>query len=63
MGNLVYLGGAIAFVVVVSLLLLLRDRHPTSVVSEVEQFSKGLEALARRDAGPDGQVARQDRRR
>lgn len=48
MENLVYLGGAVVFVVLVSLVLLLRERKPTSVESDVEEFSRGLRAIAPR---------------
>jgi hypothetical protein len=52
MGNLSYLAGAGIFVIAVTLLLLARDRRPTSVVSEVEEFNKGLQALASRQPDP-----------
>lgn len=50
MSNLLYVLGAVGFTAVVSVMLLLKERHPVSVENDVEKFSKGMQALAdRRD--------------
>jgi hypothetical protein len=56
MGNLVYLAAAVLAVVVISLVLLVRERRPVTVESEVDRFSRGLQALSpqrSRASGPD----------
>jgi hypothetical protein len=44
--NLVYLGAAAAFVVVASLVLVLIERRPKSASSSMDEFNRGLQALA-----------------
>jgi hypothetical protein len=46
MNNLIYLGIAIVLSVVGSLILWMRHRQPRSMEAGIEQFAKGLQALA-----------------
>ena len=52
MSNLLYLVIAVALSLVGSLILWLRTRQPRSLESGIQQFSKGLRALAP-DAGDE----------
>jgi hypothetical protein len=51
--NLVYLGGAVVLIVILSLVVTLRHRKPKSVESNMASFNKGLRALA-----PDAEPTR-----
>lgn len=53
MSNLIYLAIAIVLSLVGSLILWYRTRQPRSMEAGIEQFSKGLKALAP-DADPAG---------
>jgi hypothetical protein len=56
--NLAYLGGALVMIVLLSTVLVLRQRKPKSVDANVESFNRGLRALA-----PSAPVAAPERRR
>lgn len=44
--NVLYLAGAVALIIVLSVAVTLRHRRPTSVESHMDSFNKGLKALA-----------------
>ena len=46
LSNLAYLAGAVVIAVVISTVLVLRQRKPRSVEANVESFHRGLRALA-----------------
>jgi hypothetical protein len=46
MGNLLYIGIAVALSIVGSLVLYLRNRKPTSLTHGIEEFQRELKALA-----------------
>jgi hypothetical protein len=49
--NLLYVAVPLVLVLVVSVVMAARGRRPTSVESGVEEFSRGLRALAPEDVG------------
>lgn len=57
--NLMYLGGAVVLMIVLTLVVVLRQRKPKSVEANMESFNRGLRALAptpqapRRSSAPD----------
>jgi hypothetical protein len=57
--NLMYLGGAVVLMIVLTLVIVLRQRKPKSVEANMESFNRGLRALAptpqapRRSMPPD----------
>lgn len=57
MNNLIYLVIAVVLSLVGSLILWLRTRQPKSMEAGIEQFAKGLRALA-----PDRETGRGERR-
>ncbi|MGH9094868.1 MAG: hypothetical protein ACRDXE_06880 [Acidimicrobiales bacterium] len=57
-GNLIYLVGAVALMVVLSLVVVLRHRRPKSVEANISSFHKGLRALA----PDDDETGRQGRK-
>lgn len=44
--NLMYLGGAVVLMIVLTLVVVLRQRKPKSVEANMESFNRGLRALA-----------------
>jgi hypothetical protein len=58
--NLLYVAVPVILVLLVSLVIAARGRRPTSVESGVEEFSRGLQALAPEDVG--SRKARRHRR-
>jgi hypothetical protein len=50
MTNLLYVAVPVLLVLVVSLVMAVRGRRPTSVESGVDEFSRGLRALSHGDA-------------
>jgi hypothetical protein len=63
LGNLVYVIGAIVMIVILTLVIVLRQRKPKSVEANMESFHKGLRALAPSDTSPKrGSVAPAGRR-
>jgi hypothetical protein len=62
MGNLLYLAGVIVVSVVISVVIVLRNRKPTSMEAGIEAFSKELRALAP-DKRPIGAPAPRPRAR
>ncbi|HEY3703355.1 MAG TPA: hypothetical protein VGL32_13920 [Acidimicrobiales bacterium] len=51
MTNLLYVAVPVVLVLLVSVVMAARGRRPTSVESGVEEFSRGLRALAPEDVG------------
>ena len=51
MTNLLYVAVPVVLVLLVSLVMSVRGRRPSSVESGVEEFSRGLRALAPEDVG------------
>jgi hypothetical protein len=51
MTNLLYVAVPVLLVLLVSVVMAIRGRKPTSVESGVEEFSRGLRALAPEDVG------------
>jgi hypothetical protein len=49
--NLLYVAVPVVLVLLVSVVMAARGRRPTSVESGVEEFSRGLRALAPEDVG------------
>ena len=49
MANLVYLAGAVIVSALISIVIVLRNRKPTSMESSVDAFHKELKALAPED--------------
>jgi hypothetical protein len=49
--NLLYVAVPLVLVLLVSVVMAARGRRPTSVESGVEEFSRGLRALAPEDVG------------
>ncbi len=62
MSNLLYLVLAVAGSVVGSVIVWFRNRKPTSVESGIEEFHRGLQALAPGGSGPTGSRRRSGRR-
>lgn len=58
--NILYLAGAVALIIVLSVAVTLRHRRPVSVESHMESFNKGLKALAP-DAPPSKRKSRSDK--
>jgi hypothetical protein len=56
-GNVLYVLGAVAGIVVGAVVVSLRHRRPTSVEASVASFRRGLEALAPRPVTPDAPIA------
>jgi hypothetical protein len=58
LGNLIYVIGAVVAIVILSLVIVLRQRKPKSVEANMESFHKGLRALAPSETSPKrGSVA------
>ncbi|HET9691526.1 MAG TPA: hypothetical protein VFP61_10255 [Acidimicrobiales bacterium] len=65
LSNLAYLIGAVVIAVVISSVLVLRQRKPRSMEANVESFNRGLRALAPAPtppAAPDRRARRSARR-
>ncbi|HLI00984.1 MAG TPA: hypothetical protein VKV06_09375 [Acidimicrobiales bacterium] len=58
--NILYLAGAVALIIILSVAVTLRHRRPVSVESHMESFNKGLKALAP-DAPPAKRKSRSDK--
>ena len=53
LSNLIYLVGAIVLMIVITAVIVMRQRKPKSLEANVESFNRGLRALAP-DAPPSG---------
>jgi hypothetical protein len=63
MANLLYLVGVIVFAVVVSLIIVVRNRKPTSMEAGIEAFNRELRALAPDKRSAGGPRSRKDDQR
>jgi len=63
MANLPYLVGVIVFAVVVSLVIVIRNRKPTSMEAGIEAFNRELKALAPDKRPVGGPRSRKDDQR
>jgi hypothetical protein len=52
LGNLIYIVGAVVLMIVISLVVVLRQRKPKSVEANMESFNRGLRALAPSPTSP-----------
>jgi hypothetical protein len=63
MANLLYLVGVIVFAVVVSFIIVVRNRKPTSMEAGIEAFNRELRALAPDKRAVGGPRPRKDDQR